>query len=81
MLNELASSVRTEIGREPHLIGSQLTVEVLNHDNTTIVLRGCVATYFQKQMAQETARKVIKRLDVSFSIANEIEVARRKTEG
>lgn len=75
MLNELASSMRAEIGREPHLTGSQLTVEVSNHDDTTIVLRGYVSTYFQKQMAQETARKIIKRLDVNFSINNEIEVA------
>jgi len=74
MSDELADSLRKEIGQEPHISSSQLTVEVQNHDTNIVVLVGRVRTYYQKQMAQETARKVINKLDVRFSIRNDIEV-------
>jgi osmotically-inducible protein OsmY len=41
--------------RQPHLVGRNVRYELRNED---VVLRGCVRTYFQKQMAQETLRNI-----------------------
>ncbi len=53
--SELAKKIRAAINANPYLAGRQLRFEAANG---RIVLRGVVASWFQKQMAQEALRDV-----------------------
>ncbi len=55
------------IHTSPHLIGREVRLET---NLGTVVLRGTVNTYFQKQMAQEALRRV----DGVQQIDNQLEV-------
>ena len=63
----LAERVGSAIETNPYLSGRKLRFEA---QEGRITLNGVVASYFQKQMAQE----VIKRIDGVKQIENELEV-------
>ena len=65
--NTLNTQVETAIYNNPHLNGSPLTVQ---HEDGNVVLTGQVRTYFQKQMAQESLRRIdgIKRIDNNLEV-------------
>ncbi len=58
------------LARQPHLVGRRVRCQVQEQD---VTLTGRVETYFQKQMAQESLRKIngIRR------IVNDLEVVSR----
>lgn len=63
----LADRVDHVIQANPYLTGRNLRFET---ESGRVTLRGVVATYFQKQMAQEALRKI----DGVTAIENELEV-------
>ena len=63
----LSERIDTAIAANPYLVGRKLRFET--HDDT-VVLKGRVATYFQKQMAQEAVRTI----DGVRAIDNQLEV-------
>lgn len=63
-LHELAHNA---IISNPYFFGQKITVDVRGED---VILRGCVNTYYQKQLAQETVLEI----DHVHSVQNEIEV-------
>ena len=63
----LDDRVLTALERNPYVTQRNLRFET---NQGRVVLRGVVGTYFQKQMAQESLRKV----DGIHEIANELEV-------
>ena len=64
---ELRDLVRNTLARSPHFIGRDLRVDLEHRD---VILRGAVSTYYQKQVAQESVRKIAG----VGSIRNELEV-------
>jgi osmotically-inducible protein OsmY len=64
----LDNEVHHALRRNPYLTHRQLRCET---EQGRVVLRGVVGTYYQKQMAQETLR----RIDGVSEIANELEVS------
>jgi osmotically-inducible protein OsmY len=66
-LDPLADQVHSAIQGNPYLSGRKLRFEARQG---RVVLRGTVATFFQKQMAQEALR----RIDGIREIENELEV-------
>lgn len=64
----LDDRVLTALSRNPYLAGRNLRFET---EKGRVTLRGVVRTYFQKQMAQESLRRV----DGVDQIENELEVA------
>jgi len=64
----LDDRVMIALQRNPYVAGRNLRFEAAEG---RVTLRGVVASYFQKQMAQEAVRKV----DGVDEIANELEVA------
>jgi osmotically-inducible protein OsmY len=64
---DLIHRVDTAIRRNPHLNGNQVFFQ---EESGVVVLHGKVSSFFQKQMAQET----IKRLDGVERIVNQLEV-------
>ncbi|NQT39028.1 MAG: BON domain-containing protein [Planctomycetes bacterium] len=64
----LDDQVTSALHRNPHIGSRDLRFET---DNGHVTLRGVVASYYQKQMAQE----VVRRLDGVDEIHNELEVA------
>ncbi len=65
--NELIRRIDHAIRRNPHLSGKQVFCQ---EQSGVVVLHGRVSTYFQKQMAQET----LKRLEGIEKIVNQLEV-------
>jgi osmotically-inducible protein OsmY len=63
----LDSLVSTALQESPYLSGRQLRFET---QDGRVVLRGTVSSYYQKQMAQETLRRV----DGVSHIENHLEV-------
>ncbi len=53
--HSLNESVGHALTRHPHLVGRRVRYEIVDRN---VVLTGRVQTYFQKQMAQETLRKI-----------------------
>lgn len=74
MKDRLTDSVRSGLDQNGHLPPGAIDLEVSNTDENVIILTGRVKTYYQKQMAQEVARSVVQRLDVTFTISNRITV-------
>jgi osmotically-inducible protein OsmY len=68
--HSLKDQIGTALRDNPYLFGRTLRVET--HEGT-VTLRGFVGTYYQKQMAQESVR----RIDGVGEISNELEVAYR----
>ncbi len=66
--SSLAERVDTAIQASPHRFGRQLRFETAGGH---VVLQGRVGTYFQKQMAQETVRRV----EGVHTIDNNLEVS------
>lgn len=64
---ELLQRVDNAIKRSPHLTGHHVFCQ---EEAGVVVLHGQVKTFFQKQMAQETLRKV----DGVEKVVNELEV-------
>ncbi len=64
----LGDRVLTALERNPYIGRRALRLET---EHGRVVLRGVVRTFFQKQMAQETVR----RIDGVEEIHNELEVA------
>ena len=64
----LDSRVSTALRRNPYVSGRTLRFET---EQGRVILRGVVHSYFQKQMAQESLR----RIDGVEEILNELEVA------
>lgn len=64
----LDDRVLVALERNPYLAGRNLRFET---SQGRVTLRGVVASYFQKQMAQEA----IRRVDGVDEIANEVEVS------
>ncbi|MCA9185422.1 MAG: BON domain-containing protein [Pirellulaceae bacterium] len=65
--NKLESLVAAAIEKTPELARRHLRFET---QDGHVTLRGSVATYFQKQVAQET----IRRIDGVAAVSNELEV-------
>ena len=67
---DLQSEIRDVLHRMPHFLGGNVRAE-LNDDE--VVLKGIVASYYQKQLAQESVRSIhgIRR------VKNELEVTSR----
>jgi len=67
---DLQTEIRNVLCREPHFLGGNVRAE-LNDDE--VVLKGYVGSYYQKQLVQESLRRVrgISRL------RNELEVTAR----
>jgi osmotically-inducible protein OsmY len=72
-MNQTVRSLEDKVGsalqQNPHLMGRTLRCET--HQGR-VTLRGVVRTFYQKQMAQESVR----RIDGVDEILNELEVAR-----
>lgn len=64
---DLTHRVDSAIRQNPHLTGHQVFCQ---HEQGIVVLHGRVKSFFQKQMAQET----LKRLDGVEKVINELEV-------
>lgn len=64
---ELLQRVDSAIRTNPHLVGHKVFCQ---EDEGTVVLHGRVGSFFQKQMAQET----LKRLVGVEKVINELEV-------
>jgi osmotically-inducible protein OsmY len=64
----LSDRVHTALERNPYLAGRKLRFE---SEHGRVTLRGVVQSYFQKQMAQES----LKRIEGVQEIFNELEVA------
>jgi osmotically-inducible protein OsmY len=66
--DSLARQVDLAISTSPYLTGKKLRVEM--HEGH-VVLQGRVASYFQKQMAQEALRKIdgVQRIDNQLEVA------------
>jgi len=64
----LDDQVLTALSRNPYLVGRKLRFET---EQGRVTLRGVVRSYFQKQMAQESLR----RIEGVAEIHNELEVA------
>lgn len=65
--HELREIVQAAINRNGYFAFSRVNAEVLDNN---IILTGSVETYYQKQLAQETVRKVAD----SVNIENQIQV-------
>lgn len=59
--DELTALVNRALGQHPHLRGQRLRFEM---GDGRIVLRGDVASYYQKQMAQEALRPLLSRTTI-----------------
>lgn len=66
----IANSVQQALFANPHFPGRHLQVE---NSEGRIVLKGMVGSYFHKQMAQETVRRV----DGVHEVENRLEVTWR----
>lgn len=66
----LLHRVDCALRESPHLLGRHVILEA---DENTIILRGTVDSFFQKQMAQEAVRA----LEGIGRIQNQLEVANR----
>ena len=64
----LEDRASTAINNAPHLLGQTLRCEASGNE---VILRGVVSSYFQKQMAQETLR----RIDGVEEVTNLLEVS------
>lgn len=64
----LDDQVLTALSRNPYLVGRTIRFET---EQGRVTLRGVVRSYFQKQMAQESLR----RIEGVAEIHNELEVA------
>jgi osmotically-inducible protein OsmY len=64
----LAERVEGAIHTSPHFLGRRIRSET---DGSRVILQGIVASYYQKQMAQE----IVRRVDGVEAIDNHIEVA------
>ena len=69
-LSDLVERIEKALSRNPYVPKRRLRIET--HDGR-VVIRGVVHSYFQKQMVQETLRKV----EGIEEICNELEVASR----
>lgn len=65
--HDLRDLVRDVLARNPYFVGRNLRVDF---DRRDVILRGAVGSYYQKQVAQES----IRRIDGLGSIRNELEV-------
>ena len=63
----LRDIVQSKLARSPPVSGRNLRADVVQGE---VVLTGAVATYYQKQMAQESVRTI----DGVTSVRNELEV-------
>ena len=68
--HELQFRVHFVLSRNPYVGGRDIRCEIVDED--IVILKGCVRTYYQKQMAQESLRK----LEGIRRIANELDVVR-----
>ncbi len=68
MISHLRNKVAQAIDNAPHLSRQHLRFETCED---RVILRGIVASYFQKQMAQEAVR----RIEGVRNITNELEVS------
>lgn len=66
-MTAIASNVHQALSASPHFPGRHLEVE---DSEGRVVLKGRVGSYFHKQMAQETVR----RLDGVHEVENQLEV-------
>lgn len=66
-LDDLIQRVDTAIKTNPHLNGHRVYCQ---EESGTVVLQGRVSSFFQKQIAQET----LKRLDGVEKVINQLEV-------
>ena len=53
--HDLNHQVHFVLSRDPYIGRRDVTYEVIDQD---VFLSGCVTTYYQKQMAQESLRKI-----------------------
>jgi len=65
--HEVRDLVRSTLARNPHFNGQDLRVEF---DESDVIIRGAVRSYYQKQIAQESVR----RISGIGAIRNELEV-------
>ena len=65
--HELRDLVRDALARNPYFVGRDLRVEF---DQRGVILKGAVGSYYQKQVAQESLR----RIHGVGAIRNELEV-------
>lgn len=65
--HELRDLIRGVLARNPYFAGRDVEVEL---DETDVILRGSVGSYYQKQVAQESLR----RINGIGAIRNELEV-------
>ena len=63
----LADRISLALDANPYINGRTLRIET---DGSRVVMQGKVRTYFQKQMAQES----IRRLDGALEVENRLEV-------
>ena len=66
--NTLLTRIDQAFAVSPHLCGRQLVIET---EADTVVVRGTVETYYQKQMAQE----IMRRVEGVQKIDNQLEVS------
>jgi osmotically-inducible protein OsmY len=65
--HQVRDLVRNTLARNPHFNGRELRVEF---DQSDVIIRGAVRSYYQKQIAQESVR----RISGIGAIRNELEV-------
>ena len=68
--HDLQHRIHFILSKDPYVGGRDVRYEIIDQD---VLLKGCVRTFYQKQMAQESLRKVngIRR------IVNELNVDRK----
>lgn len=69
--HSLSDRVHVALARNPYVVQRTVRFEVA--EDAEVVLRGTVASYYQKQMAQESLRSI----DGIRRVRNELEVAAR----
>lgn len=65
--HSFSDRIRHALERQRHLFGRRVRCQIVNRD---VVLTGSVASYFQKQMAQESLRQI----DGIRRIVNDLQV-------
>jgi len=68
--HSLRDVVQATLARSPHITGRNLRVDLIDDE---VILTGAVATYYQKQMAQESVRGI----EGVTVVRNELEVMSR----
>lgn len=77
-MQKVMEAVQKELLRDPYVqTRAQCCKIIVSYDDGSLIIRGDVGTYYQKQMAQEAVRRVINGTAVPYlalTVRNELKV-------